>query len=72
MKYLKECGIGVGVYYPVSLHEQKALAYLGYKKGDFPISEELSKTTFAIPVFPELKAEERNYIATKLLEALEN
>jgi dTDP-4-amino-4,6-dideoxygalactose transaminase len=56
----------------VSLHEQKALTYLGYKEGDFPVSEKLSKTTFAIPVYPELKKEERTYIVSKLLEALEN
>lgn len=71
IQYLKNNGIGVGIYYPVSLHEQKALSYLGYKTGDFPQAERLSKTTFAIPVFPELKKEERTYIVSKLLEALE-
>ncbi|NCC70136.1 DegT/DnrJ/EryC1/StrS family aminotransferase [bacterium] len=71
MNYLKNEGIGVGVYYPVSLHNQKALSNLGYKIGDFPESEKLSKTTFAIPVFPELLESEKEYIVSKLLEALE-
>ena len=44
----------------------------GYKKGDLPITEELSKTTFAIPVFPEIYEEERNYVIEKVLKALED
>ncbi len=59
---LKVVGIPSGTYYPVPLHLQGAFVNLGYKEGDFPVTEELSKTTFVLPVFPELKDEERNYI----------
>lgn len=71
MKYLQENGVSCGIYYPVPLHLQGAFAYLGYKEGDLPITEKLSKTTFAIPVFPELYDEERKYIVEQLLNALE-
>lgn len=69
---LKNEGIQCGIYYPVPLHLQGAFAHLGYKKGDLPITEELSKTTFAIPVFPEIYEEERNYVIEKVLKALED
>lgn len=70
MERLKEAEIGCGTYYPVPLHLQGAFAGLGYKEGDLPITEELSKTTFAIPVFPELNDEEREFIVETLKKAL--
>lgn len=70
MKYLCEAGIGNGTYYPVPLHLQGAFINLGYKEGDLPITERLCKTTFAIPVFPELTDEERKYVIGKLLDAI--
>ena len=69
MEYLQKKGVACGVYYPVPLHLQGAFAGLGYKMGDLPITEELSRTSFAIPVFPELYDEEREYIIRMLLEA---
>ncbi len=69
MRKLMDAGIATGTYYPIPLHIQGAFAYLGYEEGDLPVTEELSKTTFAIPVFPELYDEERNYII-KILKSL--
>ena len=43
-----------------------AFAELGYKEGSLPVTEELSRTTFAIPVFPELYEEEQDYIIKTL------
>ena len=62
MSELKANGIGTGTYYPVPLHEQKVFESLGYRKGDFPVSERLSEQTFTVPVFPELKEEEQEFI----------
>lgn len=70
MKKLKAEGVSCGTYYPVPLHLQGAFKMLGYKEGDLPITENLSKTTFAIPVFPELYDEERDYIINALKNAL--
>ncbi len=71
IKYLNDNGVGSGVYYPIPLHLQGAFSYLKYKPGDLPVTEELAKTTFAIPVFPELFEEEKEYIVQKLFEAME-
>ncbi len=70
MEKLKEAEIGCGTYYPVPLHLQGAFAKLGYKEGDLPVTEELSKTTFAIPVFPEMTDEEREFVVETLLKSI--
>lgn len=72
MEKLKANGVPCGTYYPVPLHLQGAFAQFGYKEGDLPITEELSKTSFAVPVFPELYDEEREYIIEQLKKALED
>lgn len=71
MKKLQENCVPCGTYYPVPLHLQGAFASLGYKEGDLPVTENLSKTTFAIPIFPEMYDEEREYIIEQVKKALE-
>ncbi len=71
VEYLKEKGIATGVYYPVPLHLQKAYTSLGYNIGDMPNAEYLSHRTFAIPMFAELKDEEKEYIVETLKEYCE-
>jgi UDP-2-acetamido-2-deoxy-ribo-hexuluronate aminotransferase len=68
VSYLSEKKIPTMVYYPVPMHLQKAYAYLGYKKGDLPVSEELAETVISIPVHTELKQEELDYIASSIIE----
>ena len=63
---LNDSGVASGVYYPVPLHLQPAFHNLGYKKGDLPNAEYLSTHTFAVPVYPELKEEEIDYIISVL------
>ena len=46
------------VYYPLSLHLQKAFAPLGHKPGDFPESEAAQDEVLSLPIFPELQAGE--------------
>ena len=70
VKKLNDMGVACGTYYPIPLHLQGAFASLGYKMGDLPVTEKLSQTTFAIPVFPELYDEEREYIIDALIQAL--
>jgi dTDP-4-amino-4,6-dideoxygalactose transaminase len=53
-KYLTEQGIGNQIYYPLSLHLQKAYAHLNYKKGDIPVCEKVQDTVFSLPMYPEL------------------
>lgn len=63
---LEKNGIGYGIYYPIPLHLQKVYKKMGYKEGDMPNSEYLSKRTIAIPVDPELIQEEKEYIVNIL------
>jgi dTDP-4-amino-4,6-dideoxygalactose transaminase len=67
---LKEAGIPTAVYYPKPLHLQTAFAHLGYKKGDFPTSEDASCRIFSLPMHPYLKAEEQEKIAAVLKRAI--
>ena len=57
--YLEERGVVTRVYYPLPLHIQHCFSYLGYKEGDFPVSEMLAGTVLALPIFPELLPEEQ-------------
>ncbi|MDK2920260.1 MAG: hypothetical protein PWQ37_2993 [Candidatus Petromonas sp.] len=66
VNYLKDNGIAIGIYYPVPLHLQKVYMGLGYELGDMPNAEYLSERTFAIPVYPELSKEQREYIVKTL------
>jgi len=66
--FLRNRGIPTAVYYPIPLHLQEVFRYLGYKEGDFPVSEKVSKDILSLPIFPELKEEERQYIAESILK----
>ena len=66
IEHLRAKGIDSRVYYPVPLHLQKCFKALGYKKGDFPVSEQACKETLAIPVYPDLTREEKEHIVSSI------
>jgi len=59
---LKEQGIPTAVHYPMPLHLQECFEYLGYKKGDFPISEIVSNEIMSLAMNPYLDDEEITYM----------
>lgn len=63
---LKLTGIPTAVHYPMPLHLQECFIYLGYKKGDFPISEIVSDEIMSLPMNPYVTVEEIEYIAGNL------
>ena len=62
MGYLKQQGIECGIHYPLPLHLQPAYASLGFRKGQFPVSEQLAQEIISIPIYPELTNEQRQYV----------
>jgi dTDP-4-amino-4,6-dideoxygalactose transaminase len=67
-EFLKVRGVGAMVYYPLSLHLQKAFSFLGYKLGDFPESEMAQEEVLSLPIFPELMPEEVEKVCAALQE----
>ena len=68
---LADDGVETGLYYPLPLHRQPALAGLGLRDEDFPHATEASATSLALPVFPELTDEEQGWVIARLRERLD-
>lgn len=66
IKYLDDKGIGTIIHYPIPPHLQECYKYLGYKKGDFPITERLAKTVLSIPMYNGMTEEEQEYVIDAL------
>jgi len=68
-EYLGQHGIESGLHYPLPLHLQPAYKSLGYKAGDFPVTESVTKNIVSLPMYPELSPEAVDYVAGVLLES---
>ena len=69
-EYLSDKGVATGFHYKYPLHFQKAYQHLGYQAGDFPVTEEVMKEIISLPMYPELTAEQIEYVADSLKQFL--
>jgi dTDP-4-amino-4,6-dideoxygalactose transaminase len=62
-KHLNDAGIGTGIHYPIPIHLQAAYASMGWKRGDFPESEEAADQVLSLPMFPGITADQQKQVA---------
>jgi dTDP-4-amino-4,6-dideoxygalactose transaminase len=72
LRALQNKGIMAGIHYPIPLHLQPAFQHLGYRTGDFPISEQLASNCLSLPLCPELTDDEARRVAHVVREYLES
>jgi dTDP-4-amino-4,6-dideoxygalactose transaminase len=65
-----EAEIGTGIHYPVPVHLQEAYLGLGYRRGDFPVSETLAEGFLSLPIYAELRRDEAEQVVTALDRAV--
>jgi dTDP-4-amino-4,6-dideoxygalactose transaminase len=70
MEYLVHRGISPGIHYPTPIHLQPAYLDLGYKRGDFPITEKYSQRILSLPMYAELSDEQISRVASTICEFL--
>ena len=61
--WLKSQGISTGIHYPIPIHLQKAMSFLGYKQGDLPITERAASQVLSLPIYAELNDDEMEIVA---------
>ena len=66
MQKLNDAGVPTAVHYPIPLHLQEALSYLGYKKGDFPLSEQVGTEIMSLPMSPFLTTEQQDFVVNAI------
>ena len=66
VEFLHTKGIEVRRVYPIPLHLQKALRFLGYGQGDFPVSEKVCQEGLALPLFPQIEKKEMEWVVKSI------
>lgn len=70
LRILQDKGIDVLIHYPIPLHLQAAYKDLGYKKGDFPISETVANEIISLPMYPHIKTSQIKFVTDSIKKAL--
>lgn len=64
--YLAKDGIATVIHYPIPVHLQEVYQSMGFKKGSFPVSEDIAERTLSLPIFPEITDEEISYVCDRI------
>ena len=67
-RFLNKAGIGTNKHYPIPMHLQECYKDLGFKRGDFPIAEEISATELSIPMYYGMSDDEIQYVVDRINE----
>lgn len=70
--HLSACDIGNGVHYPVPIHRQPAFASLGYRHGQFPVTERLADRVLSLPMHPMLQPNDVRTVTEEVRRGLES
>lgn len=70
LEFFRKYQIGFAIYYPLPLHLQPAYRHLGYKRGNFPVAEGVSKRIVSLPIFPQIKREQIEYVVRVIKKAI--
>lgn len=68
--FLGERGIDTGIHYPIPIHLQPAYTSLGYRPGAFPVTESIATRLLSLPMFPDLKETEVEYVVRTIMDFL--
>jgi len=71
MKELGARGISCGLHYPIPLHLQAAYRDLGYRKGDFPVTEKVAESILSLPIFPHMTEDMLDFVCYEIEKVLE-
>ena len=66
INFMKNNKIDCNIHYPIPLHMQSCMDFLGYKKGDFPNVEKVCDKIVSLPMFPEISNEQIEYVCDKI------
>jgi dTDP-4-amino-4,6-dideoxygalactose transaminase len=66
---LAERGVATGTHSPVPIHLQPACGDLGYREGDFPVTEQIAREVLSLPMYPEFSTDQIRYVADSITAA---
>ena len=69
-KHLADAGIGTGIHYPIPLHLQNAYRHLGYRPGDFRVTERVAPEILSLPMYPQMSNEQQDHVVETLFKFL--